>query len=193
MTNTPVQTPLQLQVQPQLHLDTFADFETFLAQPEAAERNFEWIDGEVIEKMPSNPYSSHIVQRILFELMKYLVDHPIGVVTGEAGGYRVDGQVLVPDSALTRSKLVHTGFQTDPPDLTIEVISPTDKSEDVRRKLQKYMNAGVTVWVVYPREKTVDIWSPDQPVQTKGLEDVVTFPALLPGFSIAVRRIVADS
>jgi len=30
-------------------------------------------------------------------------------------------------------------------------------------------------------------------VQTKGLEDVVTFPALLPGFSIAVRRIVADS
>ncbi len=41
-------------------------FEAFMARPENADRLFELINGEIIEKMPSNPHASEIAQLIAF-------------------------------------------------------------------------------------------------------------------------------
>ncbi|MDX2161232.1 MAG: Uma2 family endonuclease [bacterium] len=178
--------------QPQIRQTlTRSAFEDFVRRPENQERGWELIDGEAVEKMPSNPYSSWIALKILNALMNYMREHQIGgYLTGESAGYSVGEQVLSPDGAYTTEALVSEGFQPNPPKLALEVVSPTDKSADIRRKLVKYMDAGVLVWVIYPREKVVDVWSPNALPQTKGVDDVLTLPDLLPGFSIPVREIV---
>lgn len=151
---------------------------------------WELIDGETVEKMPSHPYSSWIVQKILARIMQDLVGHPLGRVTGEGAGYSVGADVLSPDGAFTTQPLVETGFQPTPPQLAIEVVSPTDKSADVKRKMLQYVDAGVIVWVVYPREQVFDVWAPNTFPQTMRIDDVLTAPDVLPGFSITVREIV---
>ena len=37
------------------------------------------------------------------------------------------------------------------PDLAIEVMSPTDKDEDLEKRLKKYAEAGTVTWVFYPK------------------------------------------
>ncbi len=170
---------------------TRSEFEVFVRLPENEEKNWEFIDGEAVEKMPSNPYSSWIAAQIIHALIQHLREHQqIAYVTGESAGYYVGEEVLAPDVAYTTDPLVDEGFQPNPPKLAVEVVSPTDKSADIRRKLVKYMDAGVTVWVIYPREKIVDVWSPNGLPQTKGIDDVLTAPDLLAGFSISVREIL---
>jgi Uma2 family endonuclease len=171
---------------------TPAAFELWILRPENADRRWELIDGKAVEIMPSNPYSSWIVQKILARIMQYLIDHPIGRVTGEGAGYLLGSDILSPDGAFTTQPLVETGFQPTPPQLAIEVVSPTDRSADIKRKMLKYVDAGVIVWVIYPREKVVDVWEPGAPLRTMRIDDVLTAPDVLPGFSIAVREIVEE-
>lgn len=179
--------------QPHTRLYTLSEFEAYIALPENADRAWELIDGEVIEKMPSNPYSSWIVQKILHRLLNYLLEnHLPGYVTGEAAGYQVGDQVLSPDGAYTET-IVNEGFNPTPPKLAIEVISPTDRSDAIMLKLRKYMSADVPVWVIYPEQKTVDVWIPNAPVRSYGIEDTLTAPDILSGFSMPVREIVEDA
>jgi Uma2 family endonuclease len=113
-------------------------------------------------------------------------------VTGEAAGYRVGEDVLSPDGAFTREKPAREGFSPTAPLLAIEVISPSDKSADVMRKLRKYSAAGVLVWVVYPQQRIVDIWQPGQPVQSLTQDADLTAPEILPGFRFAIRTLFTD-
>ncbi len=65
---------------------TAQEFDTWVELPENSQRLFELISGEIIEKMPSNVYSSIIASRIIGLLMMYLFKHDIGYVSGEQVG-----------------------------------------------------------------------------------------------------------
>jgi Uma2 family endonuclease len=177
--------------QPSVQPYTLADFAGWIERPEHAGRRFELIDGEIVEG-PSNPYSSWIVQNMLAAIVVYLQQHPVGYVTGEAAGYQNGEQVLSPDGAFVTSLPMRQGFSTELPKLVIEIISPTDRSADVMLKLRKYLAAGVTFWVVYPEQKTVDVWVPGQPVISLGADEALSAPDILPGFSLSVRSVVED-
>ena len=44
------------------------------------------------------------------------------------------------------------------PELTVEILSPTDRPDQVRRKLGEYFAAGVLqVWVIDPATRTVQV------------------------------------
>ena len=44
------------------------------------------------------------------------------------------------------------------PDLVVEVVSPSDRSEDIDRKVEMYLDAGVPLlWVVFPYPRTVRV------------------------------------
>ncbi|BAZ54216.1 hypothetical protein NIES4103_69010 (plasmid) [Nostoc sp. NIES-4103] len=59
-----------------------------------------------------------------------------------------------------------------PPDLAIEIISPDQTFGEMSAKATDYLNAGVMrVWVVDAKAKTVTIFYPDAPPQTKTGED----------------------
>jgi Uma2 family endonuclease len=75
-----------------------------------------------------------------------------------------------------------------PPDLVIEVYSPSNRPGEMRAKVHEYLNAGVLmVWVIRPDRREVLIYRPDdlQPT-TYGPDDVLeNFPEL-PGFRCRV-------
>ena len=107
---------------------TAADFDNFIAD-HMGDEIYEFVDGEVVE-VPSNPWVSSIAARFIFFLMLYLRERGVaGHVSAEAGGYMVDGQRFAPDVAYVGpgKRFVNRGYNPDPPDLAVEVVS--DESE----------------------------------------------------------------
>jgi Uma2 family endonuclease len=79
---------------------TLDEFERFIELPENEDRLFELVNGEAVEKLPMNPDASEIAHLVAFHIQLYLRQHHlIGHITGEQGGYMVDGQPYAPDVA----------------------------------------------------------------------------------------------
>jgi Uma2 family endonuclease len=175
-------------------------FDEWVELPENSERLFELISGEIIEKMPSNVYSSIIAIRIASLLMMYLFKHDIGYVSGEQGGYKVGDNRYAPDVAYVsyakqRNAPKH-GYNPVVPDLAVEVISDADNREELRAlrlKLTGYINAGTIVWVVDCDKQIVEIHQIGQDVTVLGINDSLELPTLLPEFKLPVRDIFPTS
>lgn len=169
------------------------EFDTFIALPENAERRFELIMGEIVE-VPSNPLSSYIGGRFLTALNNFVLPRELGFVTGEAGGYMVMGERYAPDvafiSAEKQAELPYDDqYNPIPPDLVVEVISPSDNLHKLRIKISNYLAAGVTVWLCDPVEPQVEVHHPSKPVQIVGIDGELDGGDVLPGFKLALRDI----
>ena len=117
-------------LQPQQKLTTLKQYE---ALPE--DMRAEVFDGQIYYM--SNPSQDH--QTISIELSTILNTY----IRSKQGSCRV----------------FHTPFDVklnDAPDFTIEIVSPSNPSDDYIRKLYYYKNAGVReYWIVDPRRKIV--------------------------------------
>jgi Uma2 family endonuclease len=81
-------------------------------------------------------------------------------------------------------------FYPGAPDLAVEVMSPGDSIPEVNAKARDWLTHGAEeVWVVNPRSRTVAIHRMGSGVVTLTEEQSLESPALLPGFSCAVREI----
>lgn len=79
------------------------------------------------------------------------------------------------------------------PDLAIEVISQSDMMTAVVRKVHDYFKAGVTrVWVIYPDQAEIYIYSTPQQVQVVGIGQELDGGDLLPGFRLPVAVLFED-
>jgi len=82
---------------------TTAQFDTFLGESEPAERRFELIDGEVVEKMPTQLHA-YIIQMLSGFLFVFLRQNLLGYALLEAR-YRLPDDTendLIPDLSLCR-------------------------------------------------------------------------------------------
>jgi Uma2 family endonuclease len=79
------------------------------------------------------------------------------------------------------------------PDLAIEVISPSDMMSAVLRKVHDYFKAGVSrVWVVYPEQAEVYIYSSPKQIEVVGVGQELDGGDLLPGFRLPVAVLFED-
>ncbi len=168
-------------------------FDAFVVQPENEEKLFEFIGGEIVE-VPSNPYSSEIASEISFFIKLFLRESGIeGHVTGEQGGYQVGEERYAPDvaylSTAVQPQLARTGYNPNPPQLAVEVVSPTDSERNLMLKMGNYLAAGTVVWIVYPDEQEVHVYRPGQAVQVLTVKDTLDGGDVLPGFMLAVEKI----
>ena len=134
------------------------------ALPENEDRLFELIDGEVIEVSPGRTRTSEIAARIIGAT--YLFCHAESLtwhVSTEQGAYQIGENVLVPDFAYKTTPMSDEYPDPIPPLWVVEVISPTDKANEIRRKRKAYTEAGILVWEVYESTQSVDIYAPGQP------------------------------
>lgn len=168
------------------------EFERIAALPENADKRLEFIGGEVIEVV-SNNYASQIAARILAKLIIFTETNDLGYITGADGGYKVSGERYIPDvgfiSKATQPKRSHETWNSQAPDLAVEVVSPTDSATDVTDKVANYLLAGTVVWYVYPDKQQVKIYDPQQPVKTLSINDTLTSETVLPGFALALKDI----
>jgi len=174
---------------------TLVQFEAFIQHPDNVDNIFEFISGEIVE-VPSNPYSSKIAGNVFGELYIYLKTNDIGHLTGEAGGYMVGGERYAPDVAFIsyerQPELATEGYNPNPPDLAVEVISDASNADEQRRlrfKLASYLASGVIVWVINTDMRLVEVHQAGQPSLQLDERDVLRAESILPDFELAVKDI----
>ncbi len=174
------------------NINTLEDFETLINLPGNEDLIFEFIDGEIIE-VPSNAYSSEIGVNVIFLLKLHDRETRLGHITGENAGYMIAGARLSPDvayiSKARQPEFPREGYCPNPPELAVEVISPTDRESALTKKLAKYREAGVVVWVFRPKTQTAEVHVPGKPTVTYGINDTLDGGDVLPGFQLSVREV----
>lgn len=177
---------------------SLADYAALCALPENADRRLELVDGELVEKRMPSFVPSQIAILIAYFLMDYLRHNPLGYVTGEQGGYRLDDHtVLIPDVAYIRKERLPTPPEREapvPPDLAVEILSPSHSKRALRQKAERYLAAGVAlVWLVFPQTRQVEVYTPHSDVTELDETDILRGGDLLPNFELAVLTLFAQA
>lgn len=157
---------------------TVEDFDKFIELPENTDKVFEFIGGEIIE-VTTNTIPSQIAINIAFFLKLHLYQNKVyDAMMGSDGGYIVAGERYCPDVSYSSKKLEVTTYNPFPPDLAVEVISPSDSMRAVNTKITNYLAAG-----------TVVVHTPGQIAKTFTEHDTLEGGNVLPGLSLAVKEI----
>jgi Uma2 family endonuclease len=174
---------------------TVEEFDQMVMLPENTDRRLEYIGGEIVE-MVSNNYSSEVAARILGYIFAYLLQNNIGRVTGADGGYQIAGERYIPDVAfISKAKQPepsHDAYNPNAPDLAVEVLSSSDKADDIRIKIANYLAACTLLWVVEPESKTVEIYVTGQKGQRARVGDTLNGGDVLPDFTLAVKDLFPE-
>lgn len=182
-------------IQPKLY--TVDEFETLLFSEENMDKRFELIDGEVVEKVPTEEHSL-VTGNLYTGLRVFVKAGNLGRVVFEAR-FRVpsdDHNARLPDIAFTRADrllpVVTKGAVPLMPDLCVEVKSPYDSLPELRRKAAYYLaNGAQLVWLVYPAKRMIEVYRADGSIDIL-LEhdgDILSGEDVLPGFSMPLSAI----
>lgn len=157
---------------------------------------YEMVYGEMRERTMPNPQHGRIQAKIAIKLGLYLEQHEIGVVYKETNFEFAKGLTRVPDIAfISFENFPNEGEEKGsrwhiPPDLAIEVISPSDIYEDVQEKIIEYFTFGVKqVWIVSPESKTLTIYHSLKKTTIFTKEDEVVCEDILPDFRLHLSEI----
>lgn len=73
------------------------------------------------------------------------------------------------------------------PDLAVEIVSPTDRAEDLLGKVHEYFQAGVRlVWVVYPIERCIHVYERRDRIRVVTETGELDGGEVLPGFRLSI-------
>jgi Uma2 family endonuclease len=182
----------------QERLYTAEEFWEIAQQPENQDKRLELIDGVIVEMAPSSQKNTVVAGRMIYFLNAFVMPRDLGYVTGPDGGYTIDHHNGYQPDAAFISKARHAELKgvefPVAPDLAVEVISPSESSNDVLKKVKRYLQAGTKrVWTLYPIDETVYVWkmAGDGTVnmQTFGIDDTLAGEDVLPGFTLKVSEI----
>jgi Uma2 family endonuclease len=175
---------------------TVEEFEQFLRAPENLDRLFELIQGEIVEKMPTEE-QGYIAGIFITKLNNFVLPRRLGIVAVEAR-HRVPQDAhnaRVPDISfkLGLRPLVKEGAVPRMPDLAIEIQSPDDAVKTMREKAADYLANGTRlVWLVFPKKRYIEVYRPAEEMEILFGSDVLEGGDLLPGFVLPVAEVFAD-
>jgi Uma2 family endonuclease len=160
---------------------------------------YEVVDGKRVELPPMGIRQVAIASRLTRFLDEFADSHKRGLVVTE-GLF-----LLNPERNLERRPdVAFVSYERWPedeisegdgwpaiPDLAVEVISKSNRAEDVREKISEYLRYGVRlVWVIYPKQKLVEVHSGSQS-RVLTINDELDGGDVLPGFRLPVAALFA--
>lgn len=151
----------------------------------------ELVDGRITVMSPSGYESDEVAFRFGRRLADWVEPKRIGRVTGSSAGFVLpDSNTRAPDVSFVRAKRLRRAprsFAQLAPDLMVEVKSPSDFVDDLKKKIANFLQQGTQVGIlVNPEDCTVQVFQTDADAVTLRDGDVLTLPELLPGWSVAV-------
>ena len=165
--------------------------------PSTNERT-ELVRGELRTMAPAGEEHGEIAGSVYGALYQFVRQRKLGKVYAAETGFvlsRDPDTVRAPDAAFVSSdRLSHkrrTTFFDGPPDLAVEVVSPSETERDVKEKVQDYLRAGTRlVWIIHPPTRTVTVHHPLSQPLVLTIEDTLDGEDVVPGFTVAVREIL---
>ncbi len=173
---------------------TTAQFEALIERPENAGRLLELINGEIVEKVPTEEHGL-IVGNIYAPMRAFVKPRKLGRVTIE-GLHRLpddDENAVLPDVSFRSniaSPIVRRGAIPVMPDLAVEVQSPSQSEDFLVEKAAYYLANGTRiVWLVFPTRRVVEVHRPGGQIEIYTEADTLSGGDVLPGFELPVRDI----
>ena len=159
---------------------------------------YDLLRGELIKMSPAGRDQGRIAGRFFHLFYIFVVEHGLGETYAAETGFLIatdPDTVLAPDvSFISQQRLPEiegvSGFVPIPPDLAVEVISPTDRYAQVEKKVIEWLNAGTKVVITLnPRKSLVRIYRSPTDIQKLTVADTLELPEIAPGWSIPVSKI----
>ena len=174
---------------------TVEAFEQFELLPENADRLFELINGEIVEKVPTEEHGI-IVLNIASPVREWIRQYKrvrVGVeIRHQLPKDRHNARL--PDISYridTSAPVVRKGGVPVMPNLAVEVQSPDQSDDFMTEKAAYYLaNGSHMVWLVYPSRRVVEVHTSGK-VETLTESDTLDGADILPGFKLAVSEVFA--
>jgi len=175
--------------------------ETLITGEELAEMGdlgrSELVEGRIVELSPTKMQHGRLESHITYLLQRYLEDNDLGVVMGgEIGLYTqrdpdtIRGADVLFISHERLAQATPGGFLDVAPELIVEVLSPSDRWSEVRKKLKEYFAIGVTaVLIVEPDERAVSLHRSTTDIQEYTDQDALQLEDILPGFNLPLSKL----
>ncbi len=176
--------------------------EEFLALPFNDDLERWLIKGRLTERPMTRRSFSHsrTEAKIVYLLQHWLNQQPVPrgmVVSGEAGFRlsRMPASTVGVDVAYISAEQIaatpKNAFLIEgPPVLAVEILSPSDRSDDVADKIYEFLETGVKmVWRVEPTLGLVTVCRPDSEPEAFNIHGYLDGEPHLPGFRVTVADI----
>ena len=154
---------------------------------------YEYAKGELIPMAPATKRHGKISVNIIRYLDRHVYENGLGEVYTAETIFQVGERMMKPDVAFVATARLDVDEDKTfpiPPDLAIEVVSPTDVHYRVVRKALDYLEAGTRlVWVLDPIAKAVTVYRSESDIETLTRESTLTGEEVVPGFACRVEQL----
>jgi Uma2 family endonuclease len=158
------------------------------------ERIYEYVNGQPVEKAPFSARRSGICGRLLSQLGNFAEGKSLGEFYVRTS-FQIGDNERIPDLAFISTERFPPEGEPETiwliaPDLTVEVVSPSDYYEKVHAKAMEYLTAGVkVVWIVSPENQTITVYRSATNIMAFPPESELTCEDLFPGFRCPLSEI----
>lgn len=154
---------------------------------------YEYVKGELVPMPPPSREHGEISINVIRYLDAHVYQNKLGRLYTAETTFQVGDRVMKPDVAFVSTAQL-TGDKTKgfpiPPDLAIEVVSPSDVQSRIATKALEYLNVGTRlVWVLEPVSQTVTVYRSETDIKTLTREDTLTGEDVVQGFSCPVAQL----
>jgi len=155
--------------------------------------------GELIIMAPAGTESGGRNAKLTMRLGIWVEADGTGEHFDSSTGYELpNGNTRSPDASWVRKERWNAltpeqreKFAPICPDFAVELCSPSDETEDVRKKMREYMSQGARLgWLIDPRSRTVEVYRPGKPVETLTSPATLSGEDVLPGFVLDLKGIL---
>ena len=156
---------------------------------------YEYVNGELIPRMPTSLKHGKINTSLILSLGSHVRENQLGDIYSSDTGFRIGERMLIPDIAFVSHARIPDDMDKAspiPPDLAVEVVSPTDVLNRIVEKAFAYLAAGTQlVWVVEPKSKTVMVYRSETDIKLLTRNDTLTGEDVVEGFACQVAELFA--
>ncbi|MDE0016916.1 MAG: Uma2 family endonuclease [Candidatus Poribacteria bacterium] len=154
---------------------------------------YEYVKGALIPMPPTSGEHGDISANLFLPLGTHVRENQLGRVYTSDTGFKIDDRFLIPDIAFVSIERLPDDRRkafSIPPDLAVEIVSPTDVLFRVFEKALTYLSGGTQlVWVIEPVAKTVTVYRSETDIKTLTREEMLTGEDIIEGFSCEISQL----
>jgi Uma2 family endonuclease len=160
---------------------------------------YELVEGELVVVAAGRTHED-----VIYSMNRLLIDfvarHDLGRIYQAGLGYWMrNGNFRSPDISFVAKDHLDdmtrdpNGFLHGGPDLAIEVLSPSNSVQSMKKKALEYFESGSRLmWLVVPDARSVVVLRPDSSELTLTAKDILTGEDVISGFSVEIAELFRD-
>ncbi len=155
-------------------------------------------EGELVVMAPTGSEGGNYNAELTIDIGTWNRRTRLGVVFDSSTGFKLpNGAIRSPDTAwvvqarwdeLTPQQ--RRGYAPICPDFVLELVSESDDVENIRTKMQEYIENGCRLgWMIAPRTRQVEIYRPGRAVEVLQSPTSLSGEEVLPGFILNLETV----